>query len=185
MICLSSVLQQTISSERQKVKSSTFYLSYTCYTQLQDACFIHQNQKHDNTHSWVLVKIHTHTQSETGTQTKASSSPFSLHSDVNIPFIFGPQRLTRFHDVAALLSLICFGCPLRHSINIRAVLAHGCELGWVIWFRAEREHLFYKVSAPSIPQASWKKPGPAVEPLLQHRTSKPASHHLESKPFQE
>lgn len=95
-------------------------------------------------------------------QTKASSSPFSLHSDVNIPFIFGPQRLTRFHDVAALLSPIFFCCPLHHSISIRVVLTRGCELGCVIWFRAEREHLFYKASAPSIPRASWKNPRPAA-----------------------
>lgn len=99
----------------------------------------------------------THSQPEMGTQSKASSSPFSHHSDVNIPFIFRPQRLTRFHDVAALLSLICFCCPLCHSISICVVLARGCELACVIWFRAEREHLFYKASAPSVPQASWKK----------------------------
>lgn len=104
-------------------------------------------------------QTHTSTKPETGPRTTASSSPFSLHSDVNIPFIFRPQRLNRFHDVAALLSLICFGCPLHHSISIRAVLAHGCELGCVIWFRAEREHLFYKALAPSIPQASWKNQG--------------------------
>lgn len=103
------------------------------------------------------MKTHQHIhQTEAGTQAKASSSPLSLHSDVNIPFIFRPQRLTRFHDVAALLSLICFCCPLCHSISIRAVLAHGCELACVIWFRAEQEHLFYKASAPSVPQTSWK-----------------------------
>lgn len=41
----------------------------TCYTQRQAACFIHQNQKHDNmlytTHSWALSKNgHTHPQQE-------------------------------------------------------------------------------------------------------------------------
>ena len=133
----------------------------------------------------LMKNKHTSTQPETGTQTKASSSPFSLHSDVNIPFIFGPQRLARFHDVAALLGLICFCCPpLCHSISIRAVLARGRELGCVIWFRAEREHLSYKASAASIPQASWKNPRPAVgRLLLRPRTSKPAN--LQSKPSQD
>lgn len=115
---------------------------------------------------------HTSTQIVSGTQTKASSSTFSLHSDVNIPFIFRPQRLTRFHDVAALLSLICFSCPFCHSINIHVVVACGWKFGCVIWFIAEREHLFYKASAPSIPQASWR----------QTRTIKPVSHRRKSKP---
>lgn len=118
--------------------------------------------------------IHTCTQLETGTHTTTSSSAFSLQCDVKLPFIFRPQRLTRFHDVAALLSLICICCPLHPSISIRVVLAHSCELDCVIWFGAEQEHLFYKTSAPSIPQASWKKQTmPAVGLLVQHRTSKP------------
>jgi len=56
-------------------------------------------------------------------------------------------------------------CPFRHSISIHVVVACGCELGCVIWFRAEREHLFYKASAPSVPEATWR----------QKRTSKPVS----------
>lgn len=47
---------------------------------------------------------------------------------------------------------------------------HPCGCGlwlWahcVIWFRAEREHLFYKAAAPSTPWASWREA----------RTSEPA-----------
>lgn len=161
------MLEQNISGRPQKVKSSTFYLTYPCYTQLQTDCFIYQPKTWQYIFSSFHENRHTTMQPETGTQTKASSSRFSLHSDVSVPFIFRPQRLTRFHDVAALLSLICFCCPLHHSISIRAVLARGCELGCVIWFRAEREHLFYKAFAPSVPRASWKKTKPAVGQLLQ------------------
>lgn len=80
---------------------------------------------------------------QTDTQTNASSSHFSRHSDVNVTFISRPQRLTRFHDVAAWLSLICFCCPV-HTIMVRVVLARGCEHGCVMWYRTEWEHLFYK-----------------------------------------
>lgn len=94
-----------------------FYFSCTCYIQLLAARFTR----------WIG-------NAQKRAHTTASSSSFSLHCNVKIPFISRPQRLTRIHDVAGLLSRIYFCCSLYPSISIRAVLARGCELGCVIWF---------------------------------------------------
>lgn len=104
------------------------------------ACFIHWDHKEDDTH------IHTARNGIT-----ASSSLFSRHCNVKLSFIFRPQRLTKFHDVADLLSLSCIRCPLYPSISIYVVLARCCVLDCIIGFGAEQEHLFYKALAPSVP----------------------------------
>ena len=178
VVLLLSALQRTVSSKLQKVESSTFCLSYTCYTKLHAASKPRQYT--------ILWKTNTHPHSRR--RAPRPKPPALLLVSIAMSISLLSSGLKGWPDFMMWLLYWAWSAfvapPLCHSISIRAVLARGRELGCVIWFRAEREHLSYKASAASIPQASWKNPRPAVgRLLLRPRTSKPAN--LQSKPSQD
>lgn len=58
------------------------------------------------------------------------STPILISIAMSKSFYHPPQRLTRFHDVAALFGLIRFCCPLHYLIRVLVVLAvAACRLG--------------------------------------------------------
>lgn len=79
---------------------------------------------------------------------KSSRSLFSLHADVSPSFICGPQRQTRFHDVAALLNLMCFCCSLCLSVR-------NCG-GSGLWLWARLRNLVESWAGTSVEQSSFR-----------------------------